>query len=243
MSKLEQQPSERMKTVFLSIIVSLVVNCIVFGGLAIAFSDQIEVEQAKVLNVELLSEDVVIPSPQEIADNYLEVKSVTANRRARYSNTVSSFSSRSESRMQEQIDADLANLEQQVIEELREKGIGPEEVERVEKRTFDENTYAPKPGDETSYAAAVVTYDIEDRTDRNLPVPAYKCKSAGKVVIDVEVNALGEVKSATVNLAQSTSNECLVGEALKSAQQSLFNSSSSKGKKQRGTITYQFLRQ
>lgn len=206
-----------------------------------AFYGSVDHHEDPLIAIDVLPEEMAILTPQEIADNYQTTRNVVASRRSKYSSRVTNFGKKSEARMQDQIDADLANLEAQVIQELREKGIGPKESEVVEKKNFD-NVDTYETGEETSYSNAVVTYDLGQRTHRKLPKPAYKCKNAGTVVIRIVVDDGGSMKSVELDPSLSSNDECLIEEALASAQKSLFSSDLDQ-KKQEGTITYTFLRQ
>ncbi|WP_405412404.1 hypothetical protein [Maribacter sp. Asnod1-A12] len=84
-----------------------------------------------------------------------------------------------------------------------------------------------------------VSYSLVDRNNYKLPPPIYTCIEGGKVVINIEVNALGYVTEADYNAKSSgTSNGCLVDNAIKYALKARFNSSTKDS--QKGTITYLF---
>ncbi|WP_299321896.1 hypothetical protein [uncultured Maribacter sp.] len=84
-----------------------------------------------------------------------------------------------------------------------------------------------------------VSYSLVDRNNFKLPPPIYTCIEGGKVVINIEVNALGYVTEADYNEKSSgTSNGCLVENAINYALKARFNSSDKDS--QKGTITYLF---
>ena len=84
-----------------------------------------------------------------------------------------------------------------------------------------------------------VSYSLVDRNNYKLPPPIYTCIEGGKVVINIEVNALGYVTEADFNEKSSgTSNGCLVENAIAYALKARFNSSEKQS--QKGTITYLF---
>lgn len=85
-----------------------------------------------------------------------------------------------------------------------------------------------------------ISYQLIDRKKLRLPNPVYTCDRGGKVVISIEVNALGKVIKASYNKAASTtSNGCLIESALRYANQSQFTTKAGKSQ-QLGTITYHF---
>ena len=84
-----------------------------------------------------------------------------------------------------------------------------------------------------------ISYSLVDRNAYDLPPPIYTCIEAGKVVINIKVDADGYVTETSYNEKSSTtSNGCLVDNALSYAAKAYFNSSASAS--QKGTITYLF---
>lgn len=84
-----------------------------------------------------------------------------------------------------------------------------------------------------------VSYSLVGRNNYKLPPPIYTCIEGGKVVINIEVDALGNVTEADFNEKSSgTSNGCLVDNAIAYALKARFNSSDKEF--QKGTITYLF---
>jgi outer membrane biosynthesis protein TonB len=94
----------------------------------------------------------------------------------------------------------------------------------------------------TNYLAArktSVSYSLVDRNNYELPPPIYTCIEGGKVVINITVDALGNVTEADFNAKSSgTSNGCLVENAITYALKAQFDTSSRAS--QKGTITYLF---
>lgn len=85
-----------------------------------------------------------------------------------------------------------------------------------------------------------VSYSLIGRNNYKLPPPIYTCIEGGKVIINIEVDAVGNVIDASFNAKSSgTSNGCLVDNAITYALKAKFNSSSTKAL-QKGTITYLF---
>lgn len=85
-----------------------------------------------------------------------------------------------------------------------------------------------------------ISYSLVDRNHLSLPNPIYTCESFGTVVINIKVNALGEVVETSFNKKSSTTdNGCLVDNALYYASLARFNANGSRTD-QPGTITYQF---
>ena len=84
-----------------------------------------------------------------------------------------------------------------------------------------------------------VYYFLADRNHTHLPTPIYTCVEGGKIVINIQVDALGYVLNAVLNKKSSnTLNGCLVENAISYALKAKFNTSDKT--LQKGTITYLF---
>jgi len=84
-----------------------------------------------------------------------------------------------------------------------------------------------------------VSYSLVGRNNYELPPPIYTCIEGGKVVINIVVDAVGNVSDASFNEKSSgTSNGCLVDNAIIYALKAKFNTSTKSS--QKGTITYLF---
>ncbi len=84
-----------------------------------------------------------------------------------------------------------------------------------------------------------VSYSLVGRNNYKLPPPIYTCIEGGKVVINITVDAVGNVTAANFNEKSSgTSNGCLIENAITYALKAKFNTSTKAS--QKGTITYLF---
>ncbi len=84
-----------------------------------------------------------------------------------------------------------------------------------------------------------VSFSLINRNNYKLPPPIYTCIEGGKVVVNIEVDNLGNVIAADFNeKSSSTSNGCLVDNAITYALKAKFSSASKT--LQKGTITYLF---
>jgi hypothetical protein len=85
-----------------------------------------------------------------------------------------------------------------------------------------------------------ISYYLPNRDKVKIPNPIYTCDQEGTVVINITVNEYGLVTKTDFNKSQSTtSNGCLVDEALYYAERARFSEDGAKDN-QKGTITYQF---
>ncbi|WP_340067153.1 hypothetical protein [Ascidiimonas aurantiaca] len=84
-----------------------------------------------------------------------------------------------------------------------------------------------------------ISYSLKDRMHLKLANPIYTCEENGKIVINIKVDASGNVTEAYFNKASSTStNGCLIDNAIAYALRSKFESGSTP--QQLGSITYLF---
>ncbi len=103
---------------------------------------------------------------------------------------------------------------------------------QIEARELERNS---KKGNRTS----TVSYNLEGRDAIVIPNPVYTCDAQGSIVLDIEVRSTGSISKMEFNKKASTSsNGCLLDQALKYAENALFNSSTSEV--QSGTITFYF---
>ncbi len=103
---------------------------------------------------------------------------------------------------------------------------------QIEAREKERNT---KKGNRQS----TVSYNLKDRNAVKIPNPVYTCDALGKIVLNIEVNSTGTITKKEYNKKASTSsNGCLIDQALLYASDALFNSTSTIS--QKGTITFNF---
>ncbi|GHV65138.1 hypothetical protein FACS1894199_05070 [Bacteroidia bacterium] len=96
----------------------------------------------------------------------------------------------------------------------------------------------------TVYAGqSSASYNLEGRYIRHLPIPVFKCEYGGKVVVTISVDSEGTVQKADIDVAQSKSDPCLHSAAVGAALRSLFSRAPNVSSLQRGTITFNFVKQ
>lgn len=85
-----------------------------------------------------------------------------------------------------------------------------------------------------------ISYSLVGRTAVEIPNPVYTCDRQGRVVVNITVNASGNVIKTSINKnASSTTNECLTDMALEYAAGARFSRLAGRAS-QPGTITYNF---
>ncbi len=146
------------------------------------------------------------------------------------------------------------------LEEIFQKNSAREEAEENEQTESSEGNYAvnKKNSDENkkrsdgdnsaeeasqksaAYDYSSISFSLKGRRAVKIPNPVYTCDMAGKIVINITVDANGYVIDSSVNRASSTStNECLTDRALEYSAGARFSKLSSRDA-QPGTITYHF---
>ena len=120
--------------------------------------------------------------------------------------------------------------------------IAPKEDKLLENeaKIYEDRFPVNAAGERTIYkGTTTVSYELSGRRHTWMPAPVYKCRSGGKIVVDIVVNNNGYVLTAEINKNQSDSEDpCLVEAAKRDAERSRFNESSPS--KQQGSITYIF---
>ncbi|MFV8281028.1 hypothetical protein ACNKXS_05760 [Christiangramia marina] len=152
-------------------------------------------------------------------------------------------------------DADMKNK----LDEIFKKNSASQEAEESEDTQGDGNYQVNKKtaerkkdasnGDDSSeessqksavYDYSSISFSLQGRRAVKIPNPVYTCDVAGKIVINISVDANGYVIDTSLNKGSSTSgNECLVERAMEYAAGARFSKLAGRNE-QPGTITYYF---
>ncbi|HKJ49171.1 MAG TPA: energy transducer TonB [Christiangramia sp.] len=90
------------------------------------------------------------------------------------------------------------------------------------------------------YDYSSISFSLKGRRAVKIPNPVYTCDRAGKVVINITVDANGFVTDSSINKGSSTTtNECLTDRALEYSAGAKFSKLAGRDS-QIGTITYHF---
>ncbi len=90
----------------------------------------------------------------------------------------------------------------------------------------------------TNNSNSSVSYSLKNRLGVKLPPPIYLCETSGKIIVNITVNAFGQVTDAYINTSSSSTNQCLIDTAITYAKNAVF--SEANRKHQIGSITYYF---
>ncbi len=198
------------------------------NGIAVELEDleklQKQLDEAKELNRKLNQ-----PAVQD--DRYSEVRNIVSNENARVEQ--------------------LHDNDRQVQEQLRESREMYEESLREQQQLFEQAS--DKRPDEAERqdvkvkGNVTVSFSLVDpirsASGAGLFVPAYRCQTGGRVVVEITVNQNGDVTAASVLKSASSSDYCMTSTALDAALRSRFNVSPQAPSRHTGTITYIFIPQ
>lgn len=115
-------------------------------------------------------------------------------------------------------------------------GLKDEELDKFSKV----NDLLKQQNEEADNAKSTMSYSLVGRNDVYIPTPIYLCENGGKIVVNITVNAKGEVVDAYANTSSTSSNECLIDHAIEYAKQAIFSADASKNS-QIGSITFYFI--
>ncbi|WP_299553479.1 hypothetical protein [Seonamhaeicola sp.] len=102
------------------------------------------------------------------------------------------------------------------------------------------NDVLKKQQEEANNVNSTIGFSLKDRSKVHIPIPVYLCETGGKIVVNITVDAKGNVVDAYVNTSSNSDNECLVEHALEYAKESVFSTDTSKPT-QIGSITFNFI--
>jgi tRNA pseudouridine55 synthase len=113
-----------------------------------------------------------------------------------------------------------------------------------EKSSFQkgENDWFKEQQNKSYNGPVTASFNMKGREPIDNPIPTYRCKTNGVVVVLVTIDELGKVVDARVQEGSSSTNTCLREESVKYASKWRFDYSGSK-RKQDGTITFTFNKQ
>jgi len=250
---LDERPKERWTFVYQAIIVSLVVH------IFILFVTQMLTEEHRVTEDEVIYEQLEMdmlqeePLPEEQLPpeerSNAELRNLIANENSERSSDAKSYRGMSSAQMKEQVYNDLKTMEAEEFARLNDGATDYTVAPKTQGSQQEKSTYKKGENDwfkeqqNKSYSGPVTaSFNMKGRDPMENPIPTYRCKTNGVVVVLVTIDELGKVVDARVQEGSSSSNTCLRDESVYYAKKWRFDYSSSK-RKQDGTITFTFNRQ
>jgi tRNA pseudouridine55 synthase len=250
---LDERPKERWTFVYQAIIVSLVVHIFVL------FVTQMLTEEHRVTEDEVIYEQLEMdmlqeePLPEEQLppeqQSNAELRNLIANENSERSSEAKSYRGMSSAQMKEQVYNDLKTMEAEEFARLNNGATDYTVAPKTQGSQQEKSTYKKGENDwfkeqqNKSYSGPVTaSFNMKGRDPIENPIPTYRCKTNGVVVVLVTIDELGKVVDARIQEGSSSSNTCLRDESVYYAKKWRFDYSSSK-RKQDGTITFTFNRQ
>lgn len=250
---LDERPKERWTFVYQAIIVSLVVH------IFILFVTQMLTEEHRVAEDEVIYEQLEMdmlqeePLPEEQLPpeqrSNAELRNLIANENSERSSEAKSYRGMSSAQMKEQVYNDLKTMEAEEFARLNNGAAdytvaNKSQGGQQEKSSFQkgENDWFKEQQNKSYSGPVTASFNMKGREPMDNPIPTYRCKTNGAVVVIVTIDELGKVVDARVQEGSSSTNTCLREESVKYASKWRFDYSSSK-RKQDGTITFTFNKQ
>jgi tRNA pseudouridine55 synthase len=253
LTALDEQPKERLAFVYQAIIVSLIIHIFVL------FVTQMLTEEHRIAEDEIVYEELEMdmlqdePLPEEEpmrqSNSQEELRNLIANENSERSSDARSYRGMSSSQMKEQVYNDLKAMEAEEFARLNDGSTDYTVAPKTQGNQQDKSTFKKGENDwfkeqqNKSYSGPVTaSFNMKGREPLDNPIPTYRCKTNGVVVVLISIDELGKVVDARIQEGSSSSNSCLREESVFYAKKWRFDYSSSK-RKQDGTITFTFNRQ
>jgi TonB family protein len=248
---LEQRPKEQLAFVYQAIIVSLIAHIFILFVTQMLTEDHRMSEEEVIyeeLEMDMLTEEPLPEEPPQAEEQARagELRNLVANENSERSNEARSYRGMSSSQMKEQVYNDLKAMEAEEFARLNNGSTDYTVAPKSEGGKQDNSSFRKGENDwfkerqNKSYSGPVTaSFNMKGRDPLENPIPTYRCKTNGVVVVAVSIDELGKVIDAHIQEGSSSTNECLRAESEKYARKWRFDYSASK-RKQDGTITFTF---
>ena len=124
---------------------------------------------------------------------------------------------------------------------LSEKPTANNKIKKEELSAFSKvNDLLKQQKSKGANTKSTMHYSLVGRTHYYMPTPIYLCEFGGRIVVNITVNAKGDVIDAYINSSSTSDNQCLTEAALEYAKEAKFSEDASK-KTQLGSITFNFI--
>lgn len=251
---MKARPSKQASFIYQAVILSLAVHIFIFAIMYLSTvtpeNGEASSEDAETLKEIALSFAPEEPLPDPSKGMSEEVANLLAQSGTQRTNERVNYTGKSQEEIQAEVLQNLKNLEQAEKDALKtthkdysvkDKNDANRNGEN-QKNTSKENYDWFKNQSNKSYDGPVsAEYNLAGRTAKSTPRPTYRCKTSGKVIVNIEVNNLGEIINASLD-ERSTPNECIRAESLSYAKRWKFDVKDAT-KKQTGSITFTFTSQ
>lgn len=251
LKSLDEKPGERSRVVYQAIIVSLIAHIFVLFVTQMLTQDNRMVEDEVVyeeLEMDMIDPELIPPQePQQFVPREGELRNIVANENSERSSEAKSYRGMSSEQINEQVYNDLKNMEAEEFARLKEghpdytvpdKKSGQGSA-RDQSKKSDYDWYRDQQHNKSYQGRVSAAYNVKGRDALDQPLPTYRCKTHGTIVLLVTINQTGQVTDARIDEGRSSTDECLRTESQKYAMKWKFNYAGD-SKKQDGTITFTF---
>lgn len=254
----DEKASGRAAFVYQAIIVSLIIHIFILFVTQMLTQDNRMVREQEImmpLDMDMIEEQALetedVPLEEESSQRSEELRNLVANELSQRSTEQKSYRGMSKEQINQQVYDDLKNMEAEEFAKLKDgrpddysvnnKTQGASSDKPSTKKPNDYDWYKDKKNHNTSYNGSVTaSYSMGSRSNLRQPTPTYRCKTPGKVVMNVTINNLGVVSDLKIDESKSSVDECLRTESEKYGRQWKFDAPANAPRKQDGTITFTF---
>ncbi len=218
-------------------------------GILVLLLYSIKLSKEKVETNEESYDVVMVPEellPEDLTIAELTPEKVKVETNRAYNEAEKFISSiENEEELTETTEGKLQEMNEAMENSKSDNGWGTSVITKPEKekKKKSSNSESNKEGEavvKSGNRNTTISYQLVNRKDIDLPNPVYTCYGSGKVVINIEVDNLGNVVKNSYNKnASTTTNECLIDAALEYSKQAVFSTDASK-EEQLGTISFNF---
>ncbi len=251
LKSLDAKPKGRTEMMFQAIIVSLIAHIFILFVTQMLTQDNRMAKEEVIyqeLEMDMIEEDLIPPpDPQEFVPKDGELRNLVANENSERSSEARSYRGMSSAQINEQVYNELKNMEADEFARLKEghpdytvqerrDGNG-NAADKAKKSDYD--WYREQQHSKSYDGRVTASYNMKGRDAQDQPLPTYRCKTHGTVVLLITINQLGQVTEAKIDEAKSSFDECIRTESQKYALKWKFDYKGDT-KKQDGTITFTF---
>ena len=202
------------------------------------------------LDMEMISPEKLqeLPPAPSRASRTTDLKNLVASEHSERSNETKNFRGQNQQAINDAVMKELKQMESDEFKRLTDKNGAITVADKQKKsdggtqRKSDLDWYRDQQHNKSFNGTVAASFSMKGRDLLDNPLPTYRCRRAGKVVVRIEIDETGRVNNARIDEAASDADECLRIESLAFGAKWKFSYSGS-ARKQSGTITFTFAAQ
>jgi TonB family protein len=187
------------------------------------------------------------PAPQRLSRS-TDLKNLVANENSERSSETKNFRGQNQQAVNDQVMQELRQLESDEFKRLTDKNGAVAVADKQKKsdggaqKKSDLDWYREQQHNKSYNGTVAASFSMKGRDILDNPLPTYRCRRAGKVVVRIDIDETGRVTNARIDEASSDIDDCLRSESLSFGSKWKFSYSGT-SRKQSGTITFTFASQ